>query len=396
MRKKGSSVRFLKYGKVRKFPLSSERKDLEKVVNCAFGREDWEMDKLEARKGAKMRKRVSLALAISLALMLPELALAAVKSGAKCAKVNSTQTVNGKKFTCIKSGTKLIWNKGVAVATSSAPSTALAPVTQAKPNPFDTTPFPDDFTRPEMIEAMFKSFDEFIKGTPNDNSYKIIIDSKFQTDSAAITKLVQDVYSILPFPAGYPTTVVILSDDRELIEKTVKENGFGKEGFQQTGYHCRDCAGYGWATSSTPLTSVTPHELFHVWQKAAYKRETDNNLDPSNPLNSPIWFDEGGANFFGEAIFSKTSKVYQGPRVRWQSTYKLKDYVTRDKDRSLPYDLGHAASEYIVASKGVNKFLEIYLNFGKGQDFPTAFNNALGITLDNFYEKFDRNLKKIL
>jgi hypothetical protein len=208
--------------------------------------------------------------------------------------------------------------------------------------------------------------------------------------------LVKDVFAVLFFPAGYPTTVVILSNDKDLIEKSVKENGFGKEGFQETGYFCRNCAGYGWATSSNPLSSVTPHEMFHVWQKAAYKRDSDNNSDPNNPLNSPVWFDEGGANFFGEVIFSKTSKVYQVPRARWQPTYKLKDYATRDIDRSLPYDLGHAASEYIVASKGVDKFLEIYLNIGKGQNFPAAFNNAVGISLDNFYEKFDRNLKKIL
>ena len=347
-----------------------------------------------------MRKRVSLTLAISFALLIPNHALAAVKSGAKCTKVNSTQIVNGKKFTCIKSGSKLIWNKGVAVANSPAPSptptVSLAPAIQAKPNPFDSTPFPDEFTRAEMVEAVFKSFDEFIKRTPNTNSYELIIDPKFQSESVAVTKFVKDIYAALPFPVGYPTTVVILSDDKDLIEKSVKENGFGKEGFQQSGYHCRNCAGYGWATFSSPSSSVTPHELFHVWQKAAYQRNSDNNPDPNNPKNPPVWFDEGGANFFGEAIFSKTSKIYQVPRTRWQPTYKLKDYVTREIDRSLPYDLGQAASEYIVASKGMDKFLEIYVNVGKGQDFPTAFNNALGITLESFYEKFDNNLKKIL
>jgi hypothetical protein len=44
----------------------------------------------------------------------------------------------------------------------------------------------------------------------------------------------------------------------------------------------------------------------------------------------------------------------------------------------------------------MEKFLDIHWNIGKGQDFPTAFDNALGISLDNFYEKFDRNLKKML
>ena len=38
---------------------------------------------------------------------------AAVKAGAACSKLNSTANASGKKFTCIKSGKKLLWNKGV-------------------------------------------------------------------------------------------------------------------------------------------------------------------------------------------------------------------------------------------------------------------------------------------
>jgi hypothetical protein len=346
-----------------------------------------------------MKKQVSLSLAISLAFLLPNHALAAVKSGAKCSKVNSTQIVSGKKFTCVKSGSKLIWSKGAAVASPSTlsptPGATPAPVIQVKPTPFDSTPFPDDFTRAEMVEAMFKSFDEFIMRNPNVNSYKIVMDPLFQSDSNAINKLVKDVYAVLPFPTGYPTTVVILSDDKELIEKSVKENGFGKEGFQQSGYHCRNCAGYGWATSSKPLTWVTPHEMFHVWQKAAYKLNSDNNPDPSNPLNPPVWFDEGGADFFAFAIHSKFENSYPGSRVG-SNRIRLIDASTRSIDAGLPYSLGRLAGEYIVASKGMDKFLEIYLNVGKGQNFPTAFENALGITLERFYEKFDKNIQNML
>ena len=322
-----------------------------------------------------------------------------IKAGAKCPKAAATQLVNARKFTCIKSGSKLIWNKGVAVANSPAPSptpsVSLVPVTQAKPNPFDLTPFPDEFTRVEMVEAMFKSFDGFIKRTPNVNSYKLVIDSGFQSDSDAITKLVRDIYAVLPFPAGYPTTVVILSNDKDIIEKSVKENGFGKEGCQETGYFCTNCAGYGWATSSNPLSSVTPHEMFHVWQKAAYKRDSDNNPDPNNSINPPVWMDEGGADFFAEAFYSKVSGNYQVPRLRWEPLH-LKDYVTRDKDRTLPYSLGRLAGEYIVASKGMEKYLAIYSNVGKGQDFPSAFQSATGISLEDFYIKFDQNLQKML
>ena len=38
---------------------------------------------------------------------------AAAKAGAKCTKVGSKSVVGAKTFTCIKSGKKLVWNKGV-------------------------------------------------------------------------------------------------------------------------------------------------------------------------------------------------------------------------------------------------------------------------------------------
>lgn len=49
-------------------------------------------------------------------------AASAPKPGTKCNKAGLTQTVAGKKYTCTKSGTKLVWNKGVAVATKAAPT----------------------------------------------------------------------------------------------------------------------------------------------------------------------------------------------------------------------------------------------------------------------------------
>ena len=40
---------------------------------------------------------------------------AVVKAGAKCTKAGVTASVGGKKFTCIKSGKKLVWNKGTTI-----------------------------------------------------------------------------------------------------------------------------------------------------------------------------------------------------------------------------------------------------------------------------------------
>ena len=39
------------------------------------------------------------------------------KAGASCTKLKATSIVKGKKFTCVKSGKKLVWDKGVLVKT---------------------------------------------------------------------------------------------------------------------------------------------------------------------------------------------------------------------------------------------------------------------------------------
>ena len=66
-------------------------------------------------------------------LLVPMQANAATaKAGAKCTKLKATQIVGAKKFTCIKSGTKLVWDKGVAVpkASTSKPPAAVVKKSQ--------------------------------------------------------------------------------------------------------------------------------------------------------------------------------------------------------------------------------------------------------------------------
>jgi hypothetical protein len=61
-----------------------------------------------------MNKRLIAILSIlSLSLSLPLIpAHSATKAGAKCTKVGSKSVVGNKTFTCIKSGKKLVWDKG--------------------------------------------------------------------------------------------------------------------------------------------------------------------------------------------------------------------------------------------------------------------------------------------
>ena len=82
---------------------------------------------------------------------------AAVKAGAKCTKVGASATASGKKFTCIKSGKKLVWNKGVAVKKPSpvaTPTPTPSPTPTPEPTPAPTpTPTPTPSPTPSIPAA---------------------------------------------------------------------------------------------------------------------------------------------------------------------------------------------------------------------------------------------------
>jgi hypothetical protein len=70
-----------------------------------------------------IKRSLSLLLITALCVaVIPDASALTAKAGAKCTKVKATSVVKGKKYTCIKSGKKLIWNKGVAVKPAAKPS----------------------------------------------------------------------------------------------------------------------------------------------------------------------------------------------------------------------------------------------------------------------------------
>ena len=72
-----------------------------------------------------MRKVLAVLITVSLLGIAP--AQAATKPGGKCTKAGAIVNSAGKKFTCIRSGGKLVWNKGVTIKKSSAIKAGVCP-----------------------------------------------------------------------------------------------------------------------------------------------------------------------------------------------------------------------------------------------------------------------------
>lgn len=76
-----------------------------------------------------LKRALSSFLAVALCLApFPQASAATAKAGATCTKLKATSVVKGKKYTCIKSGKKLVWDKGVSVkAVTAKPASTPAP-----------------------------------------------------------------------------------------------------------------------------------------------------------------------------------------------------------------------------------------------------------------------------
>jgi hypothetical protein len=103
------------------------------------------------------KMRVAVAVALLLTFTAP-LQAATPKAGSKCTKAGATATSVGKKFTCVKSGTKLVWNKGVAIK---KPAPVVSPTPEPTPTPTPiSTQSSNPTPTPEPPKSIYQRFAE--------------------------------------------------------------------------------------------------------------------------------------------------------------------------------------------------------------------------------------------
>jgi hypothetical protein len=266
------------------------------------------------------------------------------KAGAKCSKAGATATNAGKKYTCIKSGKKLIWNKGVAV--KAAPKPSASPVfkpVEPTPTPTPTpTPIPSISTKPIEINATAKKAFDIIQGARVQNpqltfTYKIA--SYAAPDVAKVVqKYVENAAQIYSLFLDSPRVVTIHvyteKDMPELLKSTLFANQKGlifftdswakdtsevnsAVGYPGTFYNSECVAGTNQCTGpigqagaaypsrATAATldlhalTVPSHELFHVVQDFYRFNGKPQYLvtEEIKDLSMRPVFREGGATF---------------------------------------------------------------------------------------------------
>ena len=330
-----------------------------------------------------MRRGGHIAIGVVLLLTLTTpLNAAAPKAGAKCTKKNLTATSSGKLFTCIQSGKKLVWNKGVAISKptptpSPSPSkpTAIGDPIGAVGSTPTPTPTPKPTAIPVVINEVAKQAFEIIQSAKQQNSnliltYEVqnfvpkdVADAVRQNTENAVRlysafldssrQVIIHVYTEKDLPSMSERDMFKNRDDLNFFadwwskDPATVNSAFGypgsylKEGCSAGSQaKCAGKAGHAGvaypsrATSKSLDTfnlSVVPHEFFHVIQDFyRYKGEPAYFVtEESKDFSMPSLFREGGATFM--QMTASHDDINQSEAV-----FKFaKDWMMKEHSRDL-------------------------------------------------------------
>ena len=370
---------------------------------------------------------MALLLVLLLSFVTPVQA-ATPKAGSKCTKAGATATAAGKKFTCVQSGTKLVWNKGVAI--KAAPKPAVNPVlkpVEPTPTPTPTVTYPDVPTSFDDLIAKYEGI-SYAAWSKSNAAIKASNDvaPPFRALTGPNTTLAfknpASAYDLVArLYSGYKSTnaMTVLSfgyDDRDWAEEQMKQL-HPKSTWQWIKFTAcatrATCWGGGMFTDekANGLLVVTTevlddnhlsgtldaHEYLHAIQQNQMNRPT---VWPETSDWPPSWYREGQATFAQNAtIYYQSFELYLRNRKSistelyrdstFNSQWIQEFFVVNqpptwfDKYQSWrQYDMGAMLVEVLTALKGSGSTMEIWKLMGTGQTFNQAFEKVYGISFD--------------
>ena len=322
-------------------------------------------------------KRGLIVLALS-AVILPSLstsAIAAPKSGASCSKAGAISIVSGKKFTCIKVGKKLIWDKGVLQKPISKPTPqpSKSPTTLIYPTSSEILKID------QLVEKAFANAKpvpatiEFQVG-PGAESAEIAAIAKASLPSALV------VAAAMQIDLKTPLTIYIGKRDwlaPKMPSGTWCSEPMGVPGPASAGF-CGLSTGtvflnvdgylenngrkitrdYSKIEDRHLISWSFTHEIIHFVQAEASFQYAQYNGN-----YNPFWLNEGGANVGALMALAHLYKIpYSQARVGIASyancignfkPSQIKDHIINTGQSNCgPYYEGFLWSEYLIASSG--------------------------------------------
>ena len=341
---------------------------------------------------------------LSLSLSLPTIPVnAAAKAGAKCNKVGITSVASGKTFTCVKTGKKLVWDKGVTV---SIPSTTLTP-----------TSFQDLLERYEGIPLkVWNESQKLVTSGRVSTKFEINIgpNTKFPLDNRALQSQLESISKLWSQQSQPNTTKVFLFSFLDLAwaqQKNRDLNGswFTPEDLAMNCSSSSSCGAYGGTYMGTgqlfvgvPTNSYNKgrsnlgHEYTHAVQYDQFKSQPTVN----GYSLLPCWFSEGQPQVPGSALGFDSVEEYKQSRLMWfrNPAGALGDYSPESilkfyslagisklgncdpKVRSRIYDVGYMTVEALAAIKGVNATMDVVVGVSQGLSFEDSFKKVYEIS----------------
>ena len=350
-----------------------------------------------------MYKRLLALLAVTLVLVsLETTATAAVKPGTTCKKVGQTSTTAGIKYTCVKSGKKLVWNKGV-VAKKPAPT----PISS------------DQFAVYGKDAERFRAVDEYgakLVASRKKDVASLVSILETPNDAAVIrmTQNAQFAYSVYEqfMPLGF-TPKWIVGESENWLRSQLKDcpNMAANLRPNSGGATCR--LTLVWRAINIRDDDIMRetmlvqggHEIFHLYQQELWKDKF---------AKFPDWLREGSASLgmgivlthFEDrksfANYGAAQKVDRNPKDKTQCEAALNKWENSldaegfGYNNGCEYGLGLLMNEYLIM-KGhtLNDVLELTRVIGNGSEFPAAFQQVYKISTTDFFTQLRAYLKTL-
>lgn len=361
-------------------------------------------------------KKTTIALLLTLISVNVTPVQAAVKAGATCKKVGITSIASGKTFTCIKSGKKLVWNKGVIVKKTITPAVA--------PTSFEDLPSRIDGI---IYGAWLKASEQIQKSSSGLGKVNYLVGPKTtptDSNSTDSLNLLSKLFSTAPQVKNLHV-IKYSKDDIAWAQQqyeSLRPNNFRANAAAS---YCRQpsgCVGgiaginstsdgvillgqggrYGYPLEESAMDgAVLSHEYTHTVQ--AINATCRGGAGCYGDL--PQWLMEGTAQWAGSV--SRFSDKYSdyinfrtqdlGNKYSNASMYTA-DWITTFLNPNpvfLPnqdnwvywsnypsdnvYSIGLMTVEILVNLKGPGAIMKLYENVGQGQTFVNAFKQEYGI-----------------